>query len=157
MTPEFKSKIEKIKKDLSELNTEKPFNEQFETNKFYYVKKIVDFMEANPTQTRYTQNLICKTILDDCCMDIALSVCELMADIDYNLFDIHYVHNSYDDSDHEVEHEMEKDEFIKAFYDPSYTPIELNTGHPVDFYMHKWIQFECYAYVNAKTIEGLDF
>ena len=151
----FKEKLKLIKEKIETVDSLNPINEKYETNHYFYVKKIVDYIEANPTHTYYPQKLICEDILEGCDVEISISVCNILKE--YRIFDINFLHNSYDDCDHEVEHEMEQNEFIAAMHDPSYTPINLHTGDPVEYYMPKWISFSCYTNPNATVVEGLDF
>lgn len=155
MNEDFKNKLNKIKETLNNVDTTKPINEKYETNMGYYVNKIIEYIESNPTRSYYPQNTMCNDVLGGCDVEIAIKACNILKE--HKVFQISFIHNSYDDCDHEVEHEMEESEFITAMHDHKYTPINQHTGHPMEYYMPKWISFVCYASLNYDIVEGFDF
>lgn len=151
-------KIAEIKKDMSKQDTSKPINPDYTTNFSHYVEKMVDHLIQNPTHTYFNQNEICKNILgtedEPCDVEIAIAACQKLTEGDYGVLSVIFEHNSYDDRNNEVTQNMEQDEFIKAYHNPDYTPIDEDTGHPMEFYVHRWITFYCLK--DPERVEHID-
>lgn len=119
-------------------------NKKYETNLFHYMNKIVEQLFKEPDRSWYSQHFVCNQIFEECDPLIAATVL-IKLDTDYNLFQVNFIHSTYDDNDNEVEHEVDFEEYTQALQDPSYTPIDNDTGYPVEHYTPKWLRFEAYS------------